>query len=82
MLRRNFILKSNDYGYSSSSCLPPKTKNKSKSFTNPIPGVTFKPMIQLQGYCPEPLASLSFDVSNAAGLFTNEQGWFLDVSSG
>ena len=43
--------------------------------TNPLPGVTFKPMIQLQGYCPEPLASLSFDVSNAAGLFTNQPGF-------
>jgi hypothetical protein len=29
----------------------------------------------VQGYAIEPLASLTFDVSNAAGIFTNQTGY-------
>lgn len=33
------------------------------------------PMIQLQRYCAEPLASLRWDLTNAAGTWTNEEGF-------
>jgi len=35
--------------------------------TNPVGGTVTQPMIQLQGYSPETLSSLFFDVSNAVG---------------
>jgi hypothetical protein len=41
--------------------------------TNPIPGIVTQPMIEVQGYCNEQLASLTYNLSNAAGLFTNQQ---------
>jgi len=44
-------------------------------FTNPVSGVTSRPMIQLQGFSPEPLSRLSCAVSNTAGVFTNLQGF-------
>ena len=43
--------------------------------TNPVPGTISRPMIQLQGYCAEPLTSLCLDVSNATGLLTNQEGF-------
>jgi hypothetical protein len=43
--------------------------------TNPVLGATSKPILQLQGYSTEPLSSIYFDVTNAAGIFTNEQGF-------
>ena len=45
--------------------------------TNPIASIVTQPMIELQGFCPEPLTSLTFDLSNAAGLFTNQQAFVL-----
>ena len=53
--------------------------------TNPVVSTTAKPMIQVQGYSTKPLASIYFDVSNAAGCLTNQQGFvtsqFLDTNS-
>ena len=45
------------------------------TITNPASSNTFQPMIQLQGYANEPLSSLAFDVTNAAGIITNQQGF-------
>jgi hypothetical protein len=42
--------------------------------TNPTDGTVSVPTIQLQGYANETLSSLTFDVSNAAGVFTNQTG--------
>jgi hypothetical protein len=41
--------------------------------TNPIVSLVTQPVIQLQGYCPEALANLSYDLTNAVGLATNQQ---------
>lgn len=46
--------------------------------TNPVVGLTTQPIIQLQGYSTESLASLSYDLTNANGLFTNQQALILD----
>ncbi len=46
--------------------------------TNPLTNVTSQPMIQLQGYSPEALSSLTFDVRNAAGILINQQGQIID----
>jgi len=46
--------------------------------TNPIASTVSQPMIQLQGYCLEPLASISFDLTNAVGVFTNQPISLLD----
>ena len=46
--------------------------------TNPAPGTVTQPVIQLQGYSPEALASISYDLTNAAGLVTNQQILILD----
>jgi hypothetical protein len=43
--------------------------------TNPVSDMVSQPMIQVQGYASKPLASLTFDVSNAAGFFTNQTGY-------
>ncbi len=40
--------------------------------TNPPSPNVMQPMIEVQGYCAEPLASLTYDVSNAAGVITNQ----------
>jgi hypothetical protein len=45
--------------------------------TNPSSATVMQPIIEVQGFSPEPLASLSFDLSNAAGLFTNQQALVL-----
>jgi hypothetical protein len=42
--------------------------------TNPVFTTTSQPMIQLQGFSPEPLACLSYDITNASGLLTNLEG--------
>jgi hypothetical protein len=44
--------------------------------TKPIASIVSKPMIQLQGLVSEPLSELTYDVSNAAGVFTNQQGYW------
>ncbi|HEY1716921.1 MAG TPA: hypothetical protein VGH42_01350 [Verrucomicrobiae bacterium] len=43
--------------------------------TNPVSITTSKPILQLQGYSLEPLSSICFDVTNAAGSLTNQQGF-------
>jgi hypothetical protein len=44
--------------------------------TNPTSGTVSVPMIQLQGYVNESLSKLTFDVSNAVGVVTNQQGYW------
>jgi hypothetical protein len=46
--------------------------------TNPSSATVTQPIIELQGYCPEPLASLTYNLSNAAGLLTNQQAFVLN----
>jgi hypothetical protein len=46
--------------------------------TNPASDTVTQPVIQLQGYSPEVLASLSYDVSNATELVTNQSGIILN----
>ncbi len=45
--------------------------------TNPASSTVMQPMIEVQGFSPQPLASLTFDLSNAAGLWTNRQAFVL-----
>ncbi len=49
--------------------------------TNPVnaTGSTFtRPWLQLQGCGNEPLLAVEYDVTNAAGMFTNQQGFVTD----
>ena len=41
--------------------------------TNPANGTVDIPLIQVQGYSPEALSSISYDLSNAAGTVSNQQ---------
>jgi hypothetical protein len=41
--------------------------------TNPTVSTVSVPMIQLQGYSPEALSGITYDITNAAGLVTNQQ---------
>jgi hypothetical protein len=43
--------------------------------TNPIVGLVTQPVIQLQGYCSENLASMSYDLSNASCFEANQQAF-------
>ncbi len=43
--------------------------------TNPAAGLASKPVIQLQGRANEILSSLTYDVSNATGVWTNQTGY-------
>jgi uncharacterized Zn-binding protein involved in type VI secretion len=43
--------------------------------TNPVATLAVHPMIQLQGYSPEDLVSVSYDLNNAAGLVTNQSAY-------
>ena len=43
--------------------------------TNPVANVVAEPMIQLQGYANESLGSLTYDISNATGIWTNLTGF-------
>jgi len=43
--------------------------------TNPATTTISQSLIQLQGYSPEPLSSVSFGISNAAIILTNQQGY-------
>ena len=43
--------------------------------TNPVASVVAQPMIQLQGYADKSLGSLTYDISNAAGIWTNQEGY-------
>jgi hypothetical protein len=48
------------------------------AITNPATSTVGQPMIQLQGYANEALGALTFDVSNAAGVWTNRTGYTTD----
>jgi hypothetical protein len=41
--------------------------------TNPTSSTVMQPIMELQGYCPEALTSISYDLTNATGLVTNQQ---------
>jgi hypothetical protein len=43
--------------------------------TNPAASTVFQSFLQLQGYSPEPLRRLRYDITNAAGIFTNLEGY-------
>ena len=43
--------------------------------TNPSSSTVSQPTIQVQGYASKPLSSLAYDISNAAGIFTNQTGY-------
>ena len=45
------------------------------TITNPAINVASQPVIQLQGFANESLSSLSYDVSNATGIWTNQDGY-------
>jgi hypothetical protein len=42
--------------------------------TNPATNVVAQPYLQLQGYSDKPLASITYDLTNASGIFTNQEG--------
>ncbi|MGD0207024.1 MAG: hypothetical protein ABSC89_05390 [Verrucomicrobiota bacterium] len=46
--------------------------------TNPVTGVVDEPMIQIYGYCQDSLASISYDISNALGVVTNQPSEITD----
>jgi hypothetical protein len=46
--------------------------------TNPASSNVMQPMIEVQGFCPEALARLTYDLSNAAGFFPNQQAIVLN----
>ncbi len=48
------------------------------AITHPTTSTVGQPVIQLQGYANESLGALTFDVSNAAGLWTNRTGYTTD----
>jgi hypothetical protein len=47
--------------------------------TNPTASTISTPLIQLQGLVGASLSSLTYDVSNAAGIFTNQTGYWNPV---
>jgi hypothetical protein len=46
--------------------------------TNPVSATVIKPYLQLLGLANESLASLSYDLTNASGLLTNESAFVVD----
>jgi hypothetical protein len=46
------------------------------SITNPVSATVSTPMIQLQGFVNETLSELTYDVSNAVGVITNQLGYW------
>jgi hypothetical protein len=40
--------------------------------TNPTTSIVDEPVIQIYGYCQEPLTSINYDLSNAAGVFLGQ----------
>ncbi len=42
--------------------------------TNPVSSTTSRPILQLQGYSLEPLSSLTYGLTNAAGTLSNQMG--------
>jgi hypothetical protein len=53
--------------------------------TNPATASVSQPVIQLQGYSTEPLAAVHYDIANATGTLTNQEGFpgqqFFDTNS-
>jgi hypothetical protein len=45
---------------------------------NPVSSTLVQPILELQGYSAEPLSSISYDLTNAAGLLTNQPVLVLD----
>jgi hypothetical protein len=45
--------------------------------TDPIPGTISRPVIQLQGFAPEPISGISLDLANDAGILTNLEGYVI-----
>jgi len=45
------------------------------TITNPANGIVSRPIIQMQGCANESLSSLTYDVSNASGVWTNLTGY-------
>jgi alpha-tubulin suppressor-like RCC1 family protein len=45
------------------------------TITNPANGMVSRPVIQMQGCANESLSSLTYDLSNAAGVWTNQTGY-------
>lgn len=43
--------------------------------TNPTNSTSSVPLVQLQGYTTKPLSAVSYDLTNAAGIFTNQPGY-------
>jgi hypothetical protein len=48
------------------------------AITNPVTGIVDEPMIQIYGYCQDSLASISYDISNAVGVVTNQSSEITD----
>lgn len=46
------------------------------AITNPTSATVSTPMIQLQGFVNKTLGALTYDVSNAVGVITNQQGYW------
>jgi hypothetical protein len=46
--------------------------------TNPAANVVSQPIVQIYGYCQESLASISYDISNAVGVVTNQPSEITD----
>jgi hypothetical protein len=46
--------------------------------TNPVTTGVSQPIIQIYGYCQESLASISYDISNAVGVITNQPSEITD----
>lgn len=66
----------NDYAFTLDRVPPALT------LTNPVlsgaAATVIKPYLQLQGYASEPLSSLSYDISNALGIVTNQNAFVTD----
>src|SRR6202000_651283 len=45
------------------------------TITNPVGGAVAQSLTSFQGYASEPLDTLSFDLTNASGVFTNLHGY-------
>jgi hypothetical protein len=45
------------------------------TITNPIASEVSQSLIQIQGFASEPLSQITFDVSNAAGIFLDQTGY-------
>jgi hypothetical protein len=45
------------------------------TLTNPVNNTVSQPVIQLQGFASKALSSVTYDVSNATGIFTNQTGY-------